>query len=196
MKTLIGKNLIGSWNEITSPISKKSFQVDWLLFIANLKPAVRIYLEPPEQNILTKKLYFYGIPFSCDEEGYIAIANKKTIASHILNIDALPEPHARILGELLGYPICCCDFIERLGENYIDDISASYKRQVFLPYYRYIDPSCYLEGKALISHVPCSYTCDLSLKIARKAYNFLHLHKERLLPFSREIYEYFVDSSK
>lgn len=83
------------------------------------------------------------------------------------------------VGKLLGFPTCCREWFVKYwqDEKYIDDILPMYLNNNFSIdgpwqlnfYYRYL-------GIRLVSHMPCSSTCEDSLKIAQKNHELmLHL---------------------
>ena len=106
----------------------------------------------------TKALYA-----SCDAFGFVAFARYPGISRRLLAIDAAPGDHILRLGQILGYPICCCRAARAQGENQLDSWAARPRR--YLGQFRAIDPSRYHFGESLISHIPCSSKCERSLKL-------------------------------
>jgi hypothetical protein len=95
------------------------------------------------------------------------------------------------IGELLGYPKCCRDWFKHYWQenNYIDDILAMYENSNFSTdgpwqlnfFYRYM-------GVRLVSHMPCSFNCEDSLKIATSNLNlFKELGYEEEVKWIEEI---------
>lgn len=145
---------------------QKSNYIDLLIFIANLKPAVRIKTDGNNKCLIdwciNNQLYF-----SCGEDDYFYISRTKEIVERLKRTDASCVPHEYELGTLLGYPECCCKKISSVGEINIDKWEEAFiNNSVFRGEYELINPKGYRDGYALLSHVPCSSTCRNSLEIA------------------------------
>lgn len=165
------------WNHVPWNIVPPSFQVDLCLFLAGVKPAIRTYVKHQEQiqSFLNSTLGFGWYPIH-DKSGFLVFSKNKDLSQTIIQVDQSPPPHAIQLGQLLGYPECCAKFIEYIGEDGIDKVAEGYKRADFKGLFSFIDISSYLEGIALISHVPCSTECQPSLNIALTVYSFVKEH--------------------
>jgi len=120
----------------------------------------------------------YGLVLQADSEGYICIASTAELADLVLLVDRSVEPHERQLGKLLGYPVCCCNFVAALGEANIDWLAPEIANWLFVGRFRRIDPTGYLKGKSLICHLPCSPQCRASLNLAEKALDFIKANSE------------------
>ena len=182
------------WNHIPWSIVPPSFQVDLCLFLAGRKPAIRtrVKYQKKIQPFLNNILDFGWHPVH-DKSGFLVISKDKDLSQTIIQVDQSPPPHAIQLGCLLGYPECCSKFIEYIGEDGIDKVAEGYKRTDFKGLFSFIDISSYLDGIALISHVPCSTKCQSSLNIALSVYSFV---KENSLVkgydcWARSIIDYF-----
>ena len=154
-----------------------SSAVDFMHLIACGKPAVRTQIQ--QINGLAKIAVWceqYGFAFQSDDEGYICVAQDVDLARMILLVDQSVEPHESMLGKLLGYPSCCCDFIAAVGETNIDAIAKEITTWPFLGSFSLINPAGYLEGKSLICHLPCSPECGASLQIAEEAFSFIKVN--------------------
>lgn len=162
------------WNHVPWSIVPPSFQVDLCLFLAGVKPAIRTHVKHQRkiQPFLNNILDFGWHPVH-DKSGFLVISKDKDLSQTIIQVDQSPPPHAIQLGCLLGYPECCSKFIEHIGEDGIDKVAEGYKRTDFKGLFSFIDISSYLEGIALISHVPCSTECQPSLNIALSVYSFV-----------------------
>ncbi|MEY0876678.1 DUF483 domain-containing protein [Providencia manganoxydans] len=147
----------------------KSAYVDLLLFISDIKPAVRIGVL---DDVRAFKLYLWAIDFKyfskIDNDGFVFISKLNNI-EHLIQIDQSNQDHTEELGKLLGYPHCCIKKISEIGESNID----LYEENVVYNWsfendFQLINPKLYYQGYSLISHIPCSPTCKKSLLIARK----------------------------
>lgn len=161
--------------------------VDFLLFFASGKPAVRLKLiNRAGIRTLAAWCREVGMGFDSDSEGFVCVARKPEEARRILSIDQCLYPHEIQLGQALGYPLCCCERIAALGESNIDAYSVEVATWSFIGPYRRIDPSGYKKGLALVSHLPCQRSCDASLSIANQAFQFVLAHASE--PVLYELY--------
>ena len=160
---------------------KKSDYVDLLLFLIKEKKAVRLGANSIEtynemSHWCKQEKYKYVISSS----GLMYIAKHSWLAQLVRIVDDATFPHAFLLGKLLGYPSCCSIKAHRLGEQLIDkwenDLVQSGE---FVGEYRLINPSGYLQGTSLISHVPCKCSCRKSLRIAKKMLYVIRQNSEK-----------------
>jgi hypothetical protein len=148
--------------------------IDFLLFLAGLKPALRIKCKDYFKNALTKWCENYSFSFMISPEKYIYIARNMYMVNLIRKIDDLCIPHEYELGILLGYPECCSKNIQLVGEENIDKWEEQFvKQSIFVGEYKLINPEGYKDGYALISHIPCSSKCKFSLAIAKSAWSII-----------------------
>lgn len=148
-----------------------SSRVDFLQFLTASKPAVRLHVNPSAGDTvdeLTRWAHGQGLHVQSDQH-YICVARTAATAADVLRLDATPTAHERALGIALGYPPCCCEAAAAVGEECIDEWEALVGTWHFAGRYRLIDPSRYRQGKALISHIPCSSRCGPSWMLADKA---------------------------
>lgn len=154
----------------------KSAYVDILLFIAGLKPSIRI---GPLDTKKAFKLQSWAITleyfFEIDEDRFVFVSKKNNV-DYLIEVDQSYLEHTEELGQLLGYPRCCTKSISAIGEDNID----SYEKNVVYKWkfeneFNMINPKFYYRGYSLISHIPCSPTCFHSLSIAK---NVLLIIKE------------------
>lgn len=108
-----------------------------------------------------------------DEEGFACVGSAPGTASLVLEIDRRASAHEIELGRALGYPACCCERVAEVGESEIDSYAIVVEGWSFEGPYQRINPAGYRSGRALISHLPCSPTCEASLPIADRAYRFV-----------------------
>lgn len=119
----------------------------------------------------------HGLAHLADDEGYVCIAVDLSLAALVLEVDRQAGPHEARLGQLLGYPTCCCELVARRGEGRIDQLASVVSCRPFTGDYRLIDPSGYLPGRSLVCHLPCSARCDRSLDMARAALGLVRAHR-------------------
>jgi hypothetical protein len=121
---------------------------------------------------LRSSLAHAGLPF--DEDGeFFCVARTTAAAARVLSVDRSPRPHTFELGRLLGYPPCCCYVAARYGEAELDDLDSRVGAWDFPFEYAVLDSGHYVDGHALISHIPCSVTCEPSRVLARRALAWL-----------------------
>lgn len=154
----------------------KSAYVDILLFIADLKPSIRIGLLDTKK---ASRLLSWAITLEyfakIDEERFVFVSKTNNV-DYLIEVDQSYLEHTEELGQLLGYPGCCTKSISEIGEENID----SYEKNVVYKWkfeneFKRINPKFYYQGCSLISHIPCSPTCFHSLSIAK---NVLLIIKE------------------
>ena len=159
--------------------------VDFMLLFGCGKPAVRLRLaNEAGTDILSSWCRKAQLDFACDSEGFYCVSAEPGVADRILEIDRSTKPHEIDLGQRLGYPLCCCQRMARIGESGIDAYAQEISEWSFSGCYRRINPIGYRAGMALISHLPCSSHCAESLLIADCARGFVKAHaSEPLLSF-------------
>src|SRR3546814_12102422 len=86
-----------------------------------------------------------------------------------MSIDRERGNHTAHLGLMLGYPRCCARAAARVGESSLDTWAAGLTRRRFLGRFTAIQITGYRQGRALISHIPCSPNCLASLLLARRS---------------------------
>jgi hypothetical protein len=177
------------WSQIKFPINAfeqlpqnllKSNYIDFLLFLANLKPALRVKIYEEEiKTSLSNWCKENSFNFLDDEYNYIYIAKSKKMVESLKQIDNSNTPHESKLGLLLGYPMCCCEKISYVGEANIDKWEESLiNNEIFKGKFELINPNGYRNGYALLSHIPCSPTCINSLHIAQKVLCIIACYKD------------------
>jgi hypothetical protein len=153
---------------------RPSVLVDFVLFLACEKPAVRLMVDNKDGfEALGKWCRQWGFDFAADEEDFACVSSEPGTASRVLEIDRRAYAHEIELGRALGYPACCCERVAEVGESEIDSYALVVEGWSFEGPYRRINPAGYRLGRALISHLPCSPTCEASLAIADGAYRFV-----------------------
>lgn len=145
-----------------------SAQTDIALLLADLKPAARIHAGSRRLE-LRRWARRNGLFASSDPMGFVVLARQGMIARRVLDVDRRPGRHTIALGRLLGYPECCCRAAGRVGDEGIDDLQAAMALRRFRGRFELINPGDYLDGKARLSHVPCSHNCAASLALALRS---------------------------
>lgn len=146
-----------------------SANIDIILMILGLKPAIRSKIKQPD-NFKFIKDWCDEWSFSSymDKDSYIYVARNASLVKQLIELDHLAQKREDKLGMLLGYPSCCCKKIAKIGEEHIDNYEQNLCQKNFKAFFRLINPQKYRKGTAFISHVPCSTTCFASLFIAQQ----------------------------
>lgn len=155
-----------------------SSNIDFLLLLIGLKPSLRI---GPISLVKCKEVCDWGDAFGfytkIDNEGYVFLSIIQNV-DLLMSIDQSLENHCVKFGLLLGYPECCSKSIGNIGEEHIDE----YEKNIVFNWsfegkYHLINPKNHFEGGALISHIPCSPTCEYSYKIAKSCFRIIKSHR-------------------
>ncbi|MFN6415673.1 MAG: DUF483 domain-containing protein [Pseudomonadota bacterium] len=160
------RKVLEDWDALHLEELPKSVMVDLGRYLFGHKPALR-FSYPAAGSFMSISVPGFVKIF----KGMIYIARDQ------LNLDLLTEvdndifPHEILFGEMLGYPKCCVEKIANLGENFIDDYNDEFNKKV--KRHSLLDISQYSNGIALISHVPCSMSCQSSLQQADQFYKSL-----------------------
>lgn len=148
--------------------AKPSFGVDLLALMRAIRPVVRTKIE---SNTDARKVAAWarsrGLFYCLDKDGFASFARRPSLARRTMTVDRSLETHTAALGRLLGYPRCCCLNAARVGEKSIDVLVEKFARRRFIGYFKLTDPTGYLRGSAVLSHVPCSHKCMPSVTMAR-----------------------------
>lgn len=167
---------------------RPSALVDFVLFLACDKPAVRLKIDTADGlRALGAWSEGWSLDFASDEEGFACVGREDGAAALVLEIDRRAEAHETEFGLALGYPLCCCERVASVGESDIDAYAAEVDTWSFEGEYRRTNPAGYRSGRALISHLPCSPACQASLLIANRARAFVleHAREPALTELSR-----------
>jgi hypothetical protein len=152
---------------------RPSTVIDFLVWCATDKPALRSQLlNHPDAVPVREWARLRGASFALDDAGFFCIA-RHAPAEALLNLDRGAGRHEYQFGIMLGYPPCCASAIADAGEREIDHRSFLASHWYFEPPYHLISPAGYLNGAALISHVPCSPSCAASLRIAETVRDYV-----------------------
>lgn len=176
---MANENIGKYWNYIPWGILPPSSKVDLCQFIARIKPAVRTCIKSINNiPIFQKHILELGWHAVYDKSGFTVISRNPELSNTIMQVDQSTLPHAIHLGNLLGYPECCSAYVEQQGEDRIDQAAESFKRSNLRGSFSLLDISKYHEGIALISHMPCSFTCQHSLNGALLTLKFIKKHEK------------------
>jgi len=146
---------------------RASTRVDLAQLAAGIRPVIRTQLScrvPHDTVALWARRY--GWNTEVDDENFMVVSQSLDLCRQLLEVDRDPCDHTYQLGCLLGYPQCCCQAAERVGEPNLDNWSSALVRRRFVPPFDVIDPSLYRYGRSFISHIPCSTRCLPSLNMA------------------------------
>ena len=168
---------LNHFRSIPFGLLRPSAVVDFVLFFASQKPAIRLLVSSETSaealGIWCSKT---GYDFATDQDGFSCIATSPGYAEAVLKIDQRLDAHEAELGSALGYPDCCCERLASIGESNIDAYASNVAGWTFVNEFRRINPTQYLNGLSLISHLPCSPNCEASLVIAKQARRFVLTH--------------------
>ena len=140
--------------------------------VAQLKAGVRHVArsELADGKDSLAKLYAWarrmGLFAAVDRDGFFTLSCSPSMARRALRIDRRPGRHEVALGQVLGYPPCCCRAAARQSDARIDEWAVSIGKRRFVGLFRLIHPGGYREGQSVLSHVPCSPRCQRSLQMA------------------------------
>ena len=152
------------------PWLKPSARTDILHLAAKIRPAIRTELAfPVSQDVVRVWMRRLGWYTAIDGDDFLVASRSSTLARRILAIDRDHSPHTFRLGRALGYPTCCCRAAAGVGEQNLDAWALALAQRRFIGRFKLIDPTHYRDGKALISHIPCSRFCQPSLAMAEAA---------------------------
>lgn len=158
--------------------------VDFMLLFAGAKPTVRVELRKVQgAEALDVWCRESELDYACDAEGFACVSTESGAARHVLHLDRSAQAHEVALGQALGYPLCCCQRVADIGEAQIDKYASRVARWSFTGPYVRINPVGYVNGVALLSHLPCSVDCDRSLSIAEQARNYVRANPAEPLLF-------------
>ena len=148
---------------------RASAMVDLAHLLLGVRPAMRTRLNREvDAAVVRRWVRSLGYHASLDGDGFLVIARRPGLSARLLALDRAHGAHAHAFGLALGYPACCAKAAGRFGEAGIDAWSARIAARRFIGDFRWIDPSGYLQGRAVICHVPCSSRCAKSLIMARR----------------------------
>jgi hypothetical protein len=178
----MAKSVVLAFSEFATQLQPHfplSARVDVLLFLLGLKPCMRTSVIEANLDIEPLKRWCQNYDLCFDiHENLIYFAYNKESLKQLITVDNSLEAHEKSLGELLGYPTCCCVRMAEIGENSIDEYESWLVSQPFKGKFKLINPSTYYWGKSFISHVPCRINCSASLEQAQRLLDFLLLHKQ------------------
>jgi len=166
-----------------APFFPASANIDFLLMLLELKPSMRTrcVAEKDMQKSVVEWLKENGFYAWIDHENYIYISSIQSTLEKVIALDTSTEKQESKIGELFGYPRCCCKKIQGIGEEQIDAYEEAISQEIFPLFFKLIDPKNYRKGTAFISHVPCSTNCFDSLALAQQFGFFIHKNKHSLL---------------
>lgn len=109
---------------------------------------------------------------------YYMVISKRNNVDNIIETDRSTDIHTKKMGALLGYPACCCEWAEIIGESMLD----TYEQEILIKrkytgIWELIDHKLYTKGKCLISHIPCSNNCYKSLQLVMQTIHNINLYK-------------------
>jgi hypothetical protein len=164
---------LSMWEEFPWSSVKKSSKVDILLFLLGIKPCVRSQFIPNNADLIVNWCHKFGLYIIIYSNYNFIFSYSKELNEEVFTTDIQKNQHEIKLGILLGYPLCCCNKIQNIGEKNIDSYETNFNYAHKNNGHPLLDISTYYDGIALISHVPCIAHCLNSIQIATKALSSL-----------------------
>jgi hypothetical protein len=146
---------------------KPSAAVDLAQLRYGIRPAMRTELQRPTSDATVQRWAgrFRAFPL-LDKDRFLVVSRSPGLSRRVLDLDRRPGDHTYALGLMLGYPRCCCRAAAQVGDEALDAWSETRSKNAFHGRFKAIDPRGYRDGRALISHIPCSARCLPSLQMA------------------------------
>jgi hypothetical protein len=146
---------------------KPSATTDIAQFVLRIRPAFRTQLHyHVDLSAIRRWAWSIGGFAATDAAQYLVVSRRSDQTRRLLMLDARPDDHTYSLGRALGYPHCCCRAAAKVGESNLDHWRDEQIAKGFRGKFKGINPSGYLRGDALISHIPCGNCCVPSLRMA------------------------------
>lgn len=165
---------------------RPSAAVDVAQLWFGVRPAIRTELRSSVgAGIVFRWARRYKFFCALDEDQFLVLSRDSHLPRTLLAMDRSLGNHTYRFGMELGYPRCCCVKAAEVGESQLDEWASRWRVDLLRGVFRLIDPSDYVDGRALISHIPCSPRCQASLKMAR-----MLLRAMKPLPANRWYYSY------
>jgi hypothetical protein len=146
---------------------KPSASVDLAQLYFGIRPAMRTELQRPASDAAiqrwTRRFRLFPL---LDKDRFLVISRSAALSRRVLALDRRPGDHTYALGLMLGYPRCCCRAAAQVGDEALDAWSETRSKNAFYGRFKAINPHGYRDGRALISHIPCSARCLASLQMA------------------------------
>jgi hypothetical protein len=146
---------------------KPSARVDLRQVLAGVRPALRTEVEgrvtPAELGRWSRRAGLFAL---ADRDGFLVLSRRPGYARRLMAIDRAPGDHTAQLGHWLGYPNCCARAAARQGEAHLDTWAARLSHRRYMGRFAAIDVAAYRQGRATLSHIPCSASCNASLRMA------------------------------
>ena len=182
------------WDICMGEFCPESSKVDVGRYILKHKHALRF---PLKKASLIRKLDDLAFPgFFKVFEGMLYIARTPLMLDNLIKTDNDIFPHEISLGKILGYPNCCARNIQKVGEKNIDEHNSQFNKSIQKR--SFLDISRYTQGVGLISHVPCSPSCKISLRQAYEFYCSLKnaVGTQKFCDWRNDVIKYFAYSEK
>jgi len=118
-------------------------------------------------------------PTSEDKDFYIHLVISKQLYHANQFYEAYQKGNHDIQGELLGFPKCCRDFFTNVwAKGYIDPIWQMKGRTNIHPH---SNPLLRYLGVRLSFHIPCSFHCEETIKVAQERLKLIENDKSIML---------------
>ena len=147
-----------------------SFWVDYADFSCNKhRVAIRTFLRK-EIDVGEYVIEHLGLFMDVDSAGFAALGFNPEVCKEVMKLDRDIDG-CNLIGKFLGYPDCCRVKIEDGSVSDIDAYAESFCEEIGDG--KLLSISNYLKGRALISHIPCSTECVLSIENGKSVSNYL-----------------------
>jgi hypothetical protein len=155
---------------------KASAAIDLAQLWCCIRPVIRTELAQPVDHYLVRRWASNHRFFpALDPDGFLVLSRSPGLSRRVLDLDRSPGNHTFALGLALGYPYCCCRRAAAVGDAALDAFAETLRFTDFCGRFKMISPRGYRDGRALISHIPCSSRCVNSLQMAEALARKLNL---------------------
>ena len=147
-----------------------SFWIDYVDFFCNKNRVAIRTVMAEDFDVGEYVVEHLGIFMDVDSAGFAALGFNPEVCKEVMRLDRDID-ECRLVGKFLGYPACCRVKIEDGTVSDIDAYSESFSKGIGDG--ELLSISNYLEGRALISHIPCAIDCSLSIENAKSVKSYL-----------------------
>lgn len=147
-----------------------SFWIDYVDFFCNKNRVAIRTVMAEDFDVGEYVVEHLGLFMDVDSAGFAALGFNPEVCKEVMRLDRDID-ECRLVGKFLGYPACCRVKIEDGTVSDIDAYGESFSKEIGDG--ELLSISNYLEGRALISHIPCSTDCSVSIENAKLVKGYL-----------------------